>query len=90
MSLRDLGFALAFLWLAGLLGLVARHIARAERPLDRVLALDVVGLLGVGLLGLLSFWRGLPYYLDVAAAIALLSFVETVAASRYCAERKVL
>ena len=35
---------------------------------------------------LLSYFRGQSYYLDAAVALALLSFVSTVAAARYLAD----
>lgn len=37
----------------------------------------------IALLALLSYVRGQPYYFDAAMALALMSFVATVATARY-------
>jgi multicomponent Na+:H+ antiporter subunit F len=40
----------------------------------------------IGLLALLSYLRDRSYYLDASLALALLSFVATLAAARYYGE----
>ncbi|MGH3757730.1 monovalent cation/H+ antiporter complex subunit F [Actinophytocola sp.] len=58
-------------------------LVRARDVLQRVVALDLLAVIVISLLALLSYLRGQAYYLDAAVALALLSFVATVAAARY-------
>lgn len=60
-------------------------LLRARDVFQRIVALDLLAVLVVVLLALLSYLRDVPYYLDAAVALALLSFVATVAAARYLA-----
>jgi multicomponent Na+:H+ antiporter subunit F len=71
-------FWVTFLVVAGGLALV-----RARDVFQRVVALDLLAVIVIALLALLSYLRGQPFYLDAAVALALLSFVATVAAARY-------
>jgi multicomponent Na+:H+ antiporter subunit F len=50
---------------------------------DRVLALDLIGLLSVSLIALYAIASGQSLYLDAAIALALISFLGTVAFSRF-------
>ncbi len=50
---------------------------------DRVLALDLIGLLSVSLIGLYAIASGESLFLDAAIALALISFLGTVAFSRF-------
>ena len=52
----------------------------------RLLVLDTLTLLLVGLLALYSLYARSYYYLDAALVLALLSFVATLAAARYYGE----
>ncbi len=67
-----------FLVVAG--GLV---LVRARGVLQRIVALDLLAVIVVALLALLCYLRVQAYYFDAAVALALLSFVATVAAARY-------
>lgn len=58
-------------------------LLRARDVVQRVVALDLLAVLVVSLLALLCYLHHQPYYLDAAVALALLSFVATVAAARY-------
>nr|WP_275583533.1 MrpF/PhaF family protein [Archangium primigenium] len=55
---------------------------KARSTLDVVLAMDTLGLVFVAVLGLFSAWRGITGYLDAALVLALVSYVQTVAATR--------
>lgn len=46
---------------------------------DRVVALDVIATMAVGALALVAFKSGQPMLLDVALAIAIITFLGTVA-----------
>jgi multicomponent Na+:H+ antiporter subunit F len=50
---------------------------------DRVLALDLIGLLSVSLIALYAIASGQSLYLDAAIALALISFLGTVAFARF-------
>ncbi|MDQ3763560.1 MAG: monovalent cation/H+ antiporter complex subunit F [Actinomycetota bacterium] len=57
-------------------------LIRARDVLQRIVALDLLAVLVTSLLALVSYLRDQLYYLDAAVALALLSFVATVAAAR--------
>lgn len=50
---------------------------------DRVIALDVMATLAIGILVLFAMATGRPLFLDVALAMALIVFLGTVAFARY-------
>jgi multicomponent Na+:H+ antiporter subunit F len=75
------GIALVMLALAALLTL-ARLLRGPTLP-DRVVAIDLVGVLIVGLIVVEASVTGERAFLDVAIVIALISFVGTVAYARY-------
>jgi multicomponent Na+:H+ antiporter subunit F len=67
-----IAFALAFL----------RLIRGASLP-SRVVALDLMGTLAVGLITILAIMTGQTIFLDVAVVLALIAFVGTVAFGHY-------
>ena len=54
---------------------------------DRVIALDLLITVGVGLIGLFSVIVDNPVFLDVAVILALIAFLSTVAFSFYLDKR---
>ena len=54
---------------------------------DRVVALDLVGVLVVGLIILYDIATRLPVFLDAAIALALVGFAGTVAFAKYLERR---
>jgi multicomponent Na+:H+ antiporter subunit F len=72
---------LAMLTLAALLAFV--RVLRGPTLPDRVVAMDLVGVLIVGLIVVYTAASGTKAFLDVAMVIALVSFVGTVAYARY-------
>lgn len=74
-------------WLAVLLLVVVVSLARSRTTAERIVTLDLATLVLIGLLGLVAATDGRAYALDAALALALLSFVSTVAASRYLGDR---
>jgi multicomponent Na+:H+ antiporter subunit F len=62
---------------------------RLRATAGRILALDTLTLVLVGLLVLYSAIFKTTYYLDAALILALLAFVSTIAAARYHGERKI-
>jgi multicomponent Na+:H+ antiporter subunit F len=73
--------ALAMLALAATLAFV--RLLRGPTVPDRVVALDLIGVLIVCIIVAVAAATGQQTYLDVAIVIALVSFVGTVAYARY-------
>jgi multicomponent Na+:H+ antiporter subunit F len=61
-------------------------LLRSRDMLQRIIVSDLLASIVIALLALLSYLRDTSYYLDAALALALLSFVSTLAAARYYAE----
>jgi multicomponent Na+:H+ antiporter subunit F len=76
--------ALALLGASVLLVLV--RLVRGPDLANRVVALDLLSILGVGIAAAAAVVSGDAVYLDVALILALIAFVSTVAFARY-AER---
>jgi multicomponent Na+:H+ antiporter subunit F len=74
-------FALVALTLA-LLVSVVRLVKGPSLP-DRVVAMDLIGVLAVGLIVVLAAVTGVRATLDAAIVIALIAFVATVAYGTY-------
>ncbi len=75
-------------WLALLLGVCVIQVARARTGGQRILALDLLVLVLIGLLALVAGEDASSFALDAALALALLSFVATVTAARYLGDRR--
>ncbi|ACZ38772.1 monovalent cation/H+ antiporter complex subunit F [Sphaerobacter thermophilus] len=82
-------FYIATLWLALLIAVGVALTLRARTILLRVLGLELVTTMLVGLLALFAGGRDSPHYLDAALVLALLSFVGTLAAARFDAEGRI-
>lgn len=76
-----MGLSITMLAVAALVTLV--RLLRGPTLPDRVVAIDLIGVLIVGLIVLESAATGERAFLDVAMVIALVSFVGTVAYARY-------
>ena len=59
------------------------RLAMGPTVADRVVALDLIGVLSVGIIILYSVATGLAVFLDAAIALALVSFTGTIAFARY-------
>lgn len=70
------GYILAFL-----------RLWRGPNLLDRVVALDLMAMLTIGICAVYAITRQLAIFMDIATVLALLSFLATVAFSRYAEER---
>lgn len=84
--MHDVVFYLAALWMTGLLCLSVLSALRARSSLTRILALDMTILILIAVLVLVSDANRVPYYLDAALMLALLSVIATIAAARYHSE----
>jgi multicomponent Na+:H+ antiporter subunit F len=86
--ISDLVFYVGIVWLAGLLGVVVVRLARAASPGERLLSLDLLTLVLIGLLAVAAGEDRRSYALDAALALALLSFLATLVACRYYENRE--
>ena len=75
------GRALYILLLAAALCLY--RVARGPTAADRMVAVEIMGVLIVGLCAVLSVATGRSWYVDIGIAWALQSFISTLAFSKY-------
>jgi len=59
------------------------RIGRGPSAPDRTVAIDILGIVIVGFCALLGMVTGKDYYLNVALAWALLSFIGTIALAKF-------
>jgi len=80
---------LAFPMVMAAVVLAFLRLARGPSLSDRVVALDMMTVLIVAFCGLFAISTGVPAFLDVAAIVALIGFLATVALARYVERRTV-
>jgi multicomponent Na+:H+ antiporter subunit F len=78
-------FALALLSLA--LFLAFGRLAQGPSLPDRVVALDLISTLTVGIIAVYSIATKQPAFLDAAIVVALVTFLATVGFARYVEQR---
>jgi multicomponent Na+:H+ antiporter subunit F len=76
-------FAVALTMLAAAAGLTFIRLLKGPTLPDRVIAIDLIGVLMVCLLVVTAASTEQQAFLDVAMVVALISFVGTVAYARY-------
>jgi multicomponent Na+:H+ antiporter subunit F len=69
-----------------MLATIAR-IIRGPTLADRILGLDTITILAVGIIGLFAVTTGLTLYADIAISVALVGFLSTAAFARYLLSR---
>jgi multicomponent Na+:H+ antiporter subunit F len=78
---------LVLLWALSLLSvaivLTLGRLVRGPSLPDRVVALDLLGTLGIGVIAVYAIATNQPVFLDVAIILALISFLGTVAFAYY-------
>ena len=74
-------FAVTILVLASFLCLY--RIGKGPTAPDRIVAIDILGTLIVGFCAVLALDTGKDFYMNVAIAWALLSFIGTLALAKY-------
>ena len=84
--MRQIVVVVALAWMTLLLVCGGLMLLRSRDMLQRIVAFDLLASIVIALLALLSYLRHTSYYLDAALALALLSFVSTLAAARHYAE----
>jgi len=78
-----ISFTVALTMLAVAAGLTFVRVVKGPTLPDRVIAIDLIGVLMVCLLVVTAGMTGEQSFLDVAMVVALISFVGTVAYARY-------
>ncbi len=73
--------ALGILGLAAILGLV--RLVRGPSLADRVVAVELLGTIAIGMIAAAAVVSGASALLDVALIVALVAFLGTVAFARY-------
>jgi multicomponent Na+:H+ antiporter subunit F len=86
----DVVLVAALVWGAMLLVGGGIVLLRSKNVLQRIVVFDLLASILILLLAVLSYLRQTSYYLDAAIALALLSFVSTLAAARHYAEGRPL
>lgn len=84
--MQDIIFYIATIWMTGLVGVSIVLMMRTRSVATRILVLDTITLILVTLLVLFSINTRSYFYMDAALILALLSFVTTLAASRFYGE----
>ncbi len=79
MSLSFVAGIIAALLLIPSLGMMIWRLLKGPSSADRVIATDLMGLLGIALACIATVLTGYSAYLDIAVGIALFSFLGTVA-----------
>ena len=59
------------------------RIGRGPTAPDRTVAIDILGTLVVGFCCVMALWTGQDFYMNIAIAWALLSFIGTIALAKY-------
>ena len=59
------------------------RISRGPTSADRIMATDILGIVVVGFCALLALVSGQDYYLTIAIAWALLSYIGTIALAKF-------
>lgn len=83
MNLHEVVFHGAAIWMTILAGACIGMIVRETSALVRIAVLDLLTVIVIGLLLVYSTAQGDEYLLDVALALAVLSFLATLAAARF-------
>ncbi|MGE7623102.1 Na(+)/H(+) antiporter subunit F1 [Viridibacillus sp. NPDC096237] len=72
-----------------MIGLVYRLVKGPSVP-DRVIALDSIGVSIISLVGLFSIFIKTSFYLDIILLLAILSFIGTVAFSKFIEKGEII
>lgn len=78
-ALHDMAVALAAAFLFAAVVCAGARIVRGPAAPDRVVALDMLGLLGVAATGIAVLASGSVAFIDIALGVALVGFLATVA-----------
>jgi multicomponent Na+:H+ antiporter subunit F len=74
---------IALVLLAAAIVMTLFRIVRGPTLADRIVALDLLSLLGVAAIGAFAFRVGISVYVTIAVVLCAVGFVATVAFARY-------
>lgn len=80
---------IALVIMIAMIPLAGLRIQRADNSADRLLAVDMITTLLIGIVVLLAFIEQTDTTIDMGIALAALSFAGTISVARYISERKV-
>ena len=78
---------IALVLLAAAIAMTLFRIVRGPTLADRIVALDLLAVLGIAAIGVFAFRVGTSFYVDVAVPLCAAGFVATIAFARYLAGR---
>lgn len=84
----ELATTIAFAILLGAILLTMIRLLLGPTLPDRILALDTLTVLGLGLIAVFAIRSGIALYLDIAISVGLVGFLATVALARYVIQSK--
>jgi len=87
MALNDLALYVILPALVIAILLVLIRLASGPTVTDRVIALDLLTTLGIGVIAVYAIATDQPVFLDVAVVLALIAFLGTVAFAYYLEKR---
>lgn len=73
---------IALLWLLLLLAVSSVAIVRSRSQVQAIVVFDFLNFVVIAVLVVVSFARGVTWYLDTALVLALLSFTATIALAK--------
>lgn len=65
------------------------RVIRGPSPADRIIAVDILGVLSIGILALLGLHHDQGFFMDIALIWALLSFVASLAFAKILEGRRI-
>ena len=68
---------------------VLYRVIRGPSAADRIIAVDILGVLSIGILALLGLHHGQGFFMDIALIWALLSFVASLAFAKILEGRRI-
>ena len=87
MSLNDFLYFIILPLLSVALVIVFIRFLKGPTIVDRVVALDLVVTIGIGIISIYSIVNNRPNFLDIALILALIAFLGTVAFTYYLEKR---
>jgi multicomponent Na+:H+ antiporter subunit F len=79
---------IALYFMITLVGLCLYRVIRGPSVADRVVAIDIIGIIVVGICVILSISTGRAFLIDIGIAWIILSFIGTLTMAKYLERRK--
>ena len=83
----DLVSNVGFVLLASAIVMALVRIIRGPTLTDRIVALDLLSILGAAAIGVFAYRTGSPFAIELAAVLCATGFVATMAFARYLMRR---